>query len=143
MPADRTDHTHKTEELLQSYARVRRRDQAGPPFVLHPATRNLLQGEVVRTYRSPQGSERKASLTFLPRFILGGAVLALLLLGAGLWLRYDHEQELASSRALTNSLMLFSQSPPPGLRPPPQVQDPRPSGFADLSSQSAAGACRC
>ena len=122
MPADRTDHTQKTEELLQSYAR-RRREQAGPPFVLHPATRNLLQGEVIRTYQTPSRDarrERGTSPSFWPRLILGGAAVAALLLGAGLWLRYDHEQELAASRALTNSLMIFAQNPPssPALAPP-------------------------
>jgi hypothetical protein len=37
------------EGLLHTYAR-RRREAAGPPMELHPATRNILQAEVARTY---------------------------------------------------------------------------------------------
>ena len=38
----------KIEELLQSYSRKRRED-AGAPLEMHPATCRMLQGEAART----------------------------------------------------------------------------------------------
>jgi hypothetical protein len=40
------------DELLRAYAKMRR-EQAGPPSDLHPATRKLLQDEVRRTFGTP------------------------------------------------------------------------------------------
>ncbi|MEW6306675.1 MAG: hypothetical protein AB1705_24680, partial [Verrucomicrobiota bacterium] len=43
------------EQQLADYAQ-QRREAAGAPLEMHPATRNLLQGEVVRTYGKPEAA---------------------------------------------------------------------------------------
>lgn len=45
------------EKLLRRYAQ-RRRDEAGAPPELHPATRRLLQGEVARQFPKPAGEAK-------------------------------------------------------------------------------------
>ena len=76
MPNERT-----IEQLLQAY-RQKRREAAGGPLSLHPATRNLLQGEIARTL----GASRTAPASlapsfwlaaFWPRLAVGGALTAL------------------------------------------------------------------
>lgn len=74
---------NKMDDLLKSYAR-KRKDEAGAPAELHPATRRLLQGEVAKL--RPQGgavsSEKRSwftSFLFSPRFV--GAAAVLLVLG--------------------------------------------------------------
>jgi hypothetical protein len=70
---------NKSEERLQRYAKERR--QRGD-FSLHPATRRLLQGEVVRQYGS-RTKEERARLTWFGlwrgRFAVGGALVAVLI----------------------------------------------------------------
>ena len=51
------------EKLLRRYAKTRR-DEAGAPLELHPATRRLLQGEVSRQFPKT-GTEGKNSLVEL------------------------------------------------------------------------------
>jgi len=53
------------EKLLRAYAK-KRRAQAGDPLELHPATRRLLQGEIVR--HTPKPDEDDASLTLWELF---------------------------------------------------------------------------
>ena len=57
---------NKIEELLKAYAK-KRRQEAGTPFDLHPATRNLLQGEIARNYPKP-GKEAFSFIQLLVRF---------------------------------------------------------------------------
>lgn len=73
------------EEQLKACARLRR-EEAGAPFELHPATRRLLQGEVARTYgqaaAAPSPRPRSLAALWL-RLALGAgacAVLALVLI---------------------------------------------------------------
>ena len=51
------------EKLLRRYAQ-KRGDEAGPPPVLHPATRRLLQGEVARQFPKPQVERKPAVAGF-------------------------------------------------------------------------------
>lgn len=51
------------EKLLRRYA-TKRRDEAGTPPELHPATRRLLQGEVARQHPKPASEDRPAGVSF-------------------------------------------------------------------------------
>ncbi|HZL79027.1 MAG TPA: hypothetical protein VFC17_09245, partial [Candidatus Limnocylindrales bacterium] len=68
----------KIEKLLRAYAKKRRVD-AGDPLKLHPATRRLLQGEVVRRAGKPDEEDASLSLWDLFRqqwvFLLGFALV--------------------------------------------------------------------
>jgi hypothetical protein len=55
----------KIEKLLRAYAK-KRRDQAGDPLKLHPATRRLLQSEAARS--APRPDQEAASLTLWELF---------------------------------------------------------------------------
>jgi len=67
------------EPLLTAYAKKRRED-AGAPLELHPATRKLLQDEVARTHRETEEAPRPESpFAFWRRLAFGvGAVTALI-----------------------------------------------------------------
>src|ERR1043166_1077169 len=70
------------EQLLKKYAEKRRQD-AGAPVEMHPATRRLLQGEVARQRRTAgagNGSFLKLLLGSWPRFAFAGSAVALLTL---------------------------------------------------------------
>src|ERR1035437_9294033 len=64
-------------------AAKKRRDEAGAPLELHPATRRLLQGEVARTFAKPKRESRsfiEALGQLWPRVVGGVAIFALLVL---------------------------------------------------------------
>jgi len=71
------------ERLLRASAK-KRRDEAGAPLELHPATRRLLQGEVVRKH-AKAGRESRSFFQGLgqlwPRFTWGLALLAVMVVG--------------------------------------------------------------
>jgi hypothetical protein len=74
------------EKLLRAAA-TKRRDEAGPPFELHPTDRRLLQGEVARTLGKAQQERQPLVVLVLgvwPRFAWAVAVLAVL--GVAVWL---------------------------------------------------------
>ncbi|MCU0784037.1 MAG: hypothetical protein MUF81_08320 [Verrucomicrobia bacterium] len=78
------------EKLLRRYAK-KRRDDAGAPIELHPATRRLLQGEVTRQFpkRSSAGdgeATRFARVLILWRRQLIWALPVLIVLGVGVWM---------------------------------------------------------
>ncbi len=68
------------EQVLHAYAH-KRQAEAGAPLELHPATRQLLQGEVARTLAKPV-NEAPSRFQFLlaawPRLAFGGAIFATL-----------------------------------------------------------------
>src|SRR5262245_41516034 len=71
----------KIEKLLRAFGK-KRRDDAGAPLELHPATRRLLQGEVAR--RAPKRSKENSFVALMsllrPRlaFILPVAIIGLI-----------------------------------------------------------------
>src|SRR5258706_13596238 len=74
------------EKLLRAWAR-KRRDAAGPPLDLHPATRRVLQGEVSRKFGKNERQSRSFSelvAALWPRFAWGLGVFAVL--AAAAWL---------------------------------------------------------
>ena len=73
------------EKLLRAAAK-KRRDEAGAPFELHPATRRLLQGEAARQFARPQRQTRSFPSLLArvwPRVALSVAILAVL--GVAVW----------------------------------------------------------
>lgn len=80
------------EKLLHAFAR-KRRDQAGGPLDLHPATRRLLQGEVARQYGRPHASPSAGWLAwtkFWPRIAFATVTLAILAVGVFVLLPPTH-----------------------------------------------------
>src|SRR5688500_8886622 len=89
----------KIEELLHAYSRKRRED-AGAPLEMHPATRRMLQGEVSRQQgRGEAGGARSGSprawwktlLLFGPKY--AGAVGMFAILAVGVWVITQHDRE--------------------------------------------------
>src|SRR6266516_5881597 len=83
------DPNSNVEDQLAAWARYRR-EQAGAPFELHPATRKLLRDEIARTY--PKRSEEPAARPggwfkmLWPRFALAGSLCVALVVLAGILL---------------------------------------------------------
>ncbi|MDB6123492.1 MAG: hypothetical protein JWQ71_2485 [Pedosphaera sp.] len=85
-----TEPERDIEKQLKAYARQRRKD-AGADMELHPATRRLLQGEVVRlSHKTSENLSRTKLLSrFWPRLAFAGSIF--ILLGIGTWtLLQDH-----------------------------------------------------
>jgi hypothetical protein len=75
----------KIEKLLHDYSRKRRED-AGAPLEMHPATRRMLQGEVGRHFKDAGTSARpwwKTLLLFGPKY--AGALGMFAVLALGVW----------------------------------------------------------
>ncbi len=95
------------DEQLSSWAR-KRREEAGAPFELHPATRKMLQDEVARTF--PKKSDKPAPepagwLKILwPRFALAGSLCLAMVILAGLLL-----PSLARSKSKAQQIVLLRQ----------------------------------
>lgn len=101
------------EKWLRHSAR-QRREQAGPPFELHPATRRLLQGEVTRQFPPVQRSPFLAR--FWPQIAFAAVgVLALLVTILAVLPRasHDRQQLLAKNESvLKDEGLLKAQSEP-------------------------------
>jgi hypothetical protein len=79
------------EKLLRDYAKTRR-EQAGTPPALHPATRRMLQGEVTRQYAGRnQRAEPVRSGAFWARF--GWAMALVLGLATAGWLMLPRQKD--------------------------------------------------
>jgi hypothetical protein len=125
------------EKLLRDRAK-QRRDEAGPPFALHPADRRILQGEVARKYgpeRAESGLRNKLRRLW-PAFAWGVAVLAVL--ATGWWLvsplarRGQENESLAANR--------YSQSSPSAVVSAPLPATPPPVAVAESAAAPAPGA---
>jgi len=92
---------NKIEELLKAYAKKRRED-AGAPFELHPATRKLLQGEVAR--RQPAAGTAAPSFFQLLAKLWPGVAVAgamVVVLGVVIWISNPNsasDPQLASAK---------------------------------------------
>ncbi len=89
------------EKLLRRYAK-QRADEAGPPPDLHPATRGILQGEVVRQFGRPRPAGRRFWAFVRTRWVFGAAVAAIVLITGALLLpslrRGNTPTELAQAK---------------------------------------------
>lgn len=90
----------KIEDLLHAYSRKRKED-AGAPLEMHPATRRMLQGEVARlAQEGKSGAEPRRWWAFLlvgPR--LAGAVGVFAVLLVGVWVIVQNERGQKSRMA--------------------------------------------
>jgi hypothetical protein len=154
-----TEPERNIEKTLKSYAK-KRKEEAGAPLEMHPATRRLLQSEVARTF--PKEARRSGWLNvfsgFWPRLALGGSIF--IVLGIGIWalvsespkqkvgnelalnrereLRDTERVQLAPSRKLDLGIpqknqAVLSQEPVPAT-PPAPVAAPAPSAEAKYYS---------
>jgi len=86
---------NKMEDLLKSYA-AKRRDDAGAPLALHPATRKLLQSAVARQHSPPAKANEswlRRLAGFWPRLAMATSLLVVLgFLAWGLSPPRDHEE---------------------------------------------------
>ncbi|HMC26897.1 MAG TPA: hypothetical protein VKM56_03780, partial [Verrucomicrobiae bacterium] len=94
------------EKVLRASA-AKRRDEAGPPLELPPATRRLLQAEVARTHPArPERLQKRWAASFIklwPRFALSVAGCALLVIIG--W------QFLASKNSQSNERLIARNEP--------------------------------
>lgn len=119
------------EQELLAY-KLRRREQAGAPPELHPATRRMLQGEVARLASRPLLSSEEAAKNFVRSFVMSHQQ-------PGFFTR--HRQRLIWGGAMFASLMLVMAV----LRQDPRQQeqarafsDPLPAPPAPLVAPAAA-----
>ena len=89
------------EKLLRRFAR-KRRDEAGAPLELHPATRRLLQGEVLRQFPKPPPAGGIGLADWIAavrrRWIYATAAICVLLVASGLVILQRRPPELAANR---------------------------------------------
>ena len=135
--------------------RKKRRDEAGAPFELHPATRRLLQGEVARQFGKPQREGRSLWLLFAqlwPRLAWGIAILAVL--GIVVWVALPGTRVERSEELLAKNEPVRQAAPAKGALPPapttravvpaPATEAPRPKptavAYADRSQNQPSSA---
>ena len=106
------------EKLLRAAAK-KRRDEAGAPLELHPATRRLLQGEVARTFTKPKRETRsfaEALGQLWPRLAWGVALFAVLVVAGYMLLpvpsKGKPEAQLAKDEHLTPTAPAKQPLPP-------------------------------
>src|SRR5437660_881309 len=89
----------KIEKSLREYAR-KRRDDAGSPLEIHPATRHLLQGEVSHRFGRGQKLAPKLRLRISqlwPRYALGLVIFASLAVALSIFIP-PRTKEIALTR---------------------------------------------
>jgi hypothetical protein len=135
----------KVDELLKAYAK-KRRDQAGAPFELHSATRNLLQAEVARHRGKSADSKPVWLRSFMlhwPRFALSACILAVAVVGAVLWSGERQSKRAELQLALKDPDLQQEIPTVPGLagkemeqRTPPAVVEAQEAGGAGFHAPS-------
>jgi len=144
------DPNRNVGEQLAAWAR-KRRDEAGAPFELHPATRKMLQAEVARNL--PKKSDKPApepggwSKMFWPRFALAGGLCVVLVAVVGILLpglakSKSKAQHLASVRQQKRALSADSGRRDAPAQIPPNIGGNRPGEapvrhLADEAGKSA------
>ena len=93
------------DETLKAYA-GKRQQEAGAPFELHPATRQMLQGEVARTYtQAPRVSWFQRVIVFWPRMAFAAACVAITLTLVLMISPPERMMEMAKTAAPANESM--------------------------------------
>ena len=106
------DNERPIEKLLRAFAK-KRRDDAGKPLEMHPATQRLLQGEISRQLRkTAAGGMSSAGILrrLWPR--LAWALPVLLMLGIGAWVLVDLQKPPVAPFELAKN------ATPPTTKPP-------------------------
>src|SRR2546423_1782408 len=96
------------EKTLRACAK-KRREEAGAPLELHPATRRLLQGEVARQFGRQARNPRAFSVFMAgiwPKAVLGVAVLAIIGLLAAILIPALNKSNPSTTLARNESRML-------------------------------------
>jgi hypothetical protein len=131
-----TEPERHIEKQIKAYAN-KRRAEAGAPFEMHPATRNLLQAEVARSIRERRcgGSFRsQLSISLWPRIAFGVSMLAVLVVGTWLFLQTHKEPnksfELAKN-VPTTTVRSADESETKGIAPKTMAEVARPEGRMD------------
>src|ERR1035441_9926711 len=109
------------EKLLRDAAK-KRRDEAGAPLELHPATRRLLQGEAARKFAAAQRTNRSLFQglgQLWPRFVWGIGMLAVLTVTV--WLLVSMPGKHESHALFANKRPIPSPGSPQETLPPPAV----------------------
>ena len=132
------------EKLLRAAAK-KRRDEAGAPLELHPATRRLLQGEVARTFAKPGRGPRsfsEALSQLWPRFAWGVAIFAVLVVAGYALLpvpgKGRPESLLARSEPMSRTVPAKQSLPPPPAAPAPVLAPPAAAVESHPSSVASA-----
>lgn len=144
------------EKLLRDAAK-KRRDEAGAPMELHPATRRLLQGEVARTFARAGRQPRSVSEVFgqlWPRFAWGVSIFAVLVVAGYMLLpvpgKGRPEARLARNESMSRTVPAKQPLPPPLAAAPTVPAAPAPAveskpsviAFADTAPPAPAKAAR-
>ena len=122
------DNERPIEKLLRAFAK-KRRDSAGAPVEMHPATRRLLQGEVARQFKQKGGRESSPKFGFFMRYraqlLVVTPVLTLCCLVAFLVLYSAKDKgaksELASIANEQIALPAFAPAPASAAEPPAET----------------------
>ena len=131
MPSDPDN--KRMDRALNAYAK-RRRDEAGPPFDLHPASRQLLQSEVGRAFPRPASEPQswfQAAMMFRPRLVFAAAVFAVL--GLVCWVSFSSFRSASQPISLAKN----NDSKEPLLDAPKDT--PRPEMPAGAARRGASG----
>lgn len=139
------------EKLLHRYAE-KRRDNAGAPPAMHPATRRMLQGEVARRH-SRRGKSRKSEPTTFAEVLklwrrqLIWAIPVLIVVVVGAWVmiglneKPGHEFELAGGSPAPTATPEAVENPFEALETPAATAPPTPARrpVATRSQMATAG----
>lgn len=111
------DNERPIEKLLRRYAK-KRRDDAGAPLELHPATRRLLQGEVSRQFPKAKAERRNIFAEWLGalrrRWIYATAASAVLIAGGLLVQHQPAPPALDLAKNEATSAKMPARKPAPG-----------------------------
>jgi hypothetical protein len=95
------DKERPIEKLLRRYAK-KRRDDAGAPLELHPATRRLLQGEVARQFPKADGGRNNSFAewfaAFRRRWVYATAAIGVVLIAGVVLVVQDKDPQLDAKR---------------------------------------------
>ena len=125
-----TEPERPIEKLLRACAR-KRRDEAGEPFALHPATRRLLQGEVTGAFardKCPADSFSRLLARLWPRVAWGVALFAVLAIAVWVLIpgasKGQKEALLAKNELAAEAARAKALAPPPAAVPEPVSAPP-------------------
>ncbi len=99
------EHKRPIEKLLRRFAK-RRREDAGEPLELHPATRRMLQGEVARQFKQSTGAAKSLPGGWLgriwPKLVWAVPMVAITLFGV--WMIHQSQRAETEQLAATYKL---------------------------------------
>ncbi len=125
------DNERPIERLLRAFAK-KRRDGAGEPLELHPATRRMLQGEVARQFpkKTADGATWAQVLAGLwPR--LAWVAPVIVVLGIGVWALVQSHRKAEEKFALAKNL------PAPTAQPSVMLERPAQRKLAEAETAEA------